>query len=265
MNFTRTQIETDLQVKLDLLGRLEAWQGYQGAELHRHPFFEVFYISQGSFDISFTNQCERVTKGDIFVISPEVLHRFTTDDGGEMLYVGISVTYGAKTTYQPFFKPNNVDLSETLQRICYYTAKKGAEVLRSSIGELLPKLAAMIISLVPSDSFATEDILSEKIKSYLRLHLAESVTVKDIAKALYMNAHYLGEYFKKHNGITVKDYLQSIRMQKAFALLREGNMTVSEISDAVGFDTVQYFSTKFKAYYGISPIKYIEKLKGSKE
>lgn len=47
--------------------------------------------------------------------------------------------------------------------------------------------------------------------------------------------------------------------------LKEGNMTVSQIAESVGFDTVQYFSTKFKAYYGISPAKYLEKIKGSTE
>ena len=92
MNFTRTQIEPDLQCKLELLGRLGVDCGYQGTELHRHPFFEVFYISVGSFDIYFQQSSERVSKGDIFIISPDVLHRFVSTDGGEMLYAGISVT-----------------------------------------------------------------------------------------------------------------------------------------------------------------------------
>ena len=92
--------------------------------------------------------------------------------------------------------------------------------------------------------------------------MSESITVKDIADALYMNPHYLGEYFKKRNGVSVKEYLLELRMQRAFTLLKEGKLSVSQIAETVGFDTVQYFSTKFKLYYGISPTKYIEKLKG---
>ena len=265
MNFTRTQIEPDLQCKLELLGRLGVDCGYQGTELHRHPFFEVFYISVGSFDTYFQQSSERVSKGDIFIISPDVLHRFVSTDGGEMLYAGISVTHGMKTQYPLFFRPLNADISETMERISYSTSKKGSQVLRDSLGELMPKLSALIISLIPKEVLRTEDTLSEKIKSYLRHHYNENVTVGDIAGALYMNSHYLGEYFKKCNGISVKDYLLTLRMQKAFALLKEGNMTVSQIAENVGFDTVQYFSTKFKAYYGISPAKYMEKLKGNGE
>ncbi len=80
-----------------------------------------------------------------------------------------------------------------------------------------------------------------------------------------MNPHYLGEYFKKNNGMTFKEYLLELRMQRAFTYLKEGRMSVSQTADATGFDTVQYFSTKFKAYYGISPAKYREKLKGKNE
>lgn len=265
MSFTRTQIESDLQCKMELLGRLEADSDYSGTELHRHPFFEVFYISNGSFDILFQHSCERVSKGDAFIISPEVLHRVTSTSGGTMLYVGISISNGIKPQYPCFFRPISADLAETMERICYCAEKKGAQALRDSLNELLPKLSALILSVIPENALCTEDALSEKIKSYLRQHYTESVSVGDIAGSLYMSSHYLGEYFKKRNGISIKDYLLYLRMQKAFMYLKEGNMTVSQIAESVGFDTVQYFSTKFKAYYGISPAKYLEKIKGSTE
>ena len=263
MNFTRTQIESDLQCKMELLGRLEVGKGYVGTGPHKHHFFEVFYISRGRFDVNFENTTENLSRGDLLVISPDVFHRFYSEEGGEMIYVGILLSDSVKMKYEDFVKPRNADISETMERISYFASKKGAEALRHSLPELLSKLSALILSLKPIDKVYADDTLLEKVKEYVKLHYNENVTVRDIAGALYMNPHYLGEYFKKHSGVSVKDYLLTLRMQKAFALLREGNMTVSQISDNIGFDTVQYFSTKFKSYYGISPAKYLEKLKGN--
>lgn len=265
MNFTRTQIESDLQCKMELLGRLEAKGGYLGTDPHKHPFFEVFYVFKGSFEVSFEKDTQSLSRGDIFVITPNVIHQFTSADGGEMLYVGISLTYGTNEQYDSYLRLISADLSETMERVSYLAASKGASALHSAVGELMPKLAGMIISVTPQKAASEADTLSENIKSYLRRHYNENVTVRDIAAALYMNSHYLGEYFKRNNGISVKDYLLNLRMQRAFSLLREGNMTVSQVSESVGFDTVQYFSTKFKAYYGFSPAKYMEKLKGNNE
>ncbi len=265
MNFTRTQIETDVQCKIELLGRLDIKRGYEGSPTHRHPFFEVFYISKGTFDVQFENECQTVSRGDVFVIAPNVQHKFSCAETGEMLYIGISFFDATNARYPVYYRPNNADVSETLERISYATAKKGACALRKSVYELLPKLTSLILAIPRDEEVGMPDALSEKIKSFLRLHLCDNVTVKDIAGAFYMNPHYLGEYFKKHNGISIKDYLLDQRMHKAFALLKEGKMTVSRIAETVGFDTVQYFSTKFKEYYGISPAKYIEKLKGKQK
>ncbi|MBE6650208.1 MAG: helix-turn-helix domain-containing protein [Ruminococcaceae bacterium] len=263
MSFTRTQIESDLQCKMELVGRLEVEKGYPGTGLHKHHFFEIFYVSKGKFDVYFEDTSENISRGDLFIISPNVKHCFSSADGGEIIYVGVSLSDSVKMKYENFLKPCSADISETMERISYFASKKGAEALRRSLPELLPKLSSLILSLKSTGKVYAEDTLLEKVKEYVKLHYNENVTIRDIAGALYMNPHYLGEYFKKHSGTSVKDYLLTLRMQKAFALLKEGNMTVSQIAEAVGFDTIQYFSTKFKSYYGISPAKYLEKLKGN--
>ena len=262
MNFTRTQIELDLQCKMELLGRLEAKENYAGTELHKHPFFEIFYVSRGKFEVTFEKEREELTPGDVFVISSDVLHRFSSADGGEMLYVGLSLTQSICDGYPRCFRMDDRALCELMGEVCSLTSRKGADALRVSAKELISPLCAILLSFSPNKRVETEDALSEKIKNHLRLHMSESITVKDIADALYMNPHYLGEYFKKRNGVSVKEYLLELRMQRAFTLLKEGKLSVSQIAETVGFDTVQYFSTKFKLYYGISPTKYIEKLKG---
>ena len=51
-------------------------------------------------------------------------------------------------------------------------------------------------------------------------------------------------------------YHMYLRMQKAKSLIRNTNLTVSEISELLGFSTVQYFSFAFKKAEGITPSEY---------
>lgn len=54
-------------------------------------------------------------------------------------------------------------------------------------------------------------------------------------------------------GLSIKDYLTDLRMQKAQLLLRDEANTISEVAAQVGFDNFSYFSTQFKKYTGLTP------------
>lgn len=263
MNCLRIQTAVDIQFKMELLGILRAEPGYSSAEVHRHPFFEIFYIEKGAFEVQIGQRIETVSEGDVFVISPDYLHSFTCDAGATLLYAGLFFSSAAGGAYPPCFRVKDKSLAERLEKVCIEADGQGADFLAQSAGALMSPLGEMLLSFFPGSSRGTEDVLSAKIKNYLHRHMCENITVKDIAAALYMNHHYLGEYFKKHNGVTVKEYLLELRMQKAFKLLKEDKLTVSQIAEALGFDTVQYFSTKFKAYYGMTTAKYRQTLKGN--
>lgn len=61
---------------------------------------------------------------------------------------------------------------------------------------------------------------------------------------------------KALTGIGVNDYINNLRLQKAKELLQCTEMTITEISDTVGFTYQRYFSTLFKQTTGLSPTEY---------
>lgn len=71
-----------------------------------------------------------------------------------------------------------------------------------------------------------------------------------------MNKCYLSRIFKEVTGFTVNDYLHTYRIREACILLREGNMNVSEISEAVGYESLTYFDRVFRKHIGLSPMQY---------
>ena len=95
-------------------------------------------------------------------------------------------------------------------------------------------------------------------KEYIYSHIKERITIEDLADSLGVSASYLSRLFKKETGITFSGYVTSLRIERAKELLRQGDKKIYEISDLVGYQTVQYFSKVFKKVEGISPREYIQ-------
>lgn len=62
--------------------------------------------------------------------------------------------------------------------------------------------------------------------------------------------------FEKRHNITPSAYVTNLRMQCAFELLVEGKLSIGDIADKVGYESVAYFSRVFKKQYGAAPSKY---------
>ena len=96
----------------------------------------------------------------------------------------------------------------------------------------------------------------DAVTTYLKQHYSEKVAISDLAKSIGLSPNYLGSLFRKSMGMGIVDYLNSLKIEKAKELLTLSDMNISEISDALGFTDVSYFSRIFKNYTGMSPKHY---------
>ena len=93
------------------------------------------------------------------------------------------------------------------------------------------------------------------IKDYVSLHYAENDILNQLSKISYYSAQYLSSRFKADTGETFKSYLQRVRCDVAEQLLNSTNMTVLEVSEAIGYKDVKYFQEVFKKYKNVTPKK----------
>jgi len=91
---------------------------------------------------------------------------------------------------------------------------------------------------------------------YIKLHLGEQLTLSDIAKAAGLAPNYLSHAFKNETGDTVTQYIAKKRCQIAEDLLWTTDLSISEVSNHVGYYDSNYFVKVFKAQYGLTPSKY---------
>lgn len=80
-------------------------------------------------------------------------------------------------------------------------------------------------------------------------------SIVSLAQKLGSNESTLQRQFRKAFGTTIFDYVLRTRMQSAHVLVRDGHLSISEISYRVGYNSPANFSTAYKRYFGNSPVQ----------
>jgi|694.fasta_scaffold66193_3 DNA-binding response OmpR family regulator len=108
------------------------------------------------------------------------------------------------------------------------------------------------------NNFAEESKISDNTFEAVVDQFAESsnMSIPDIAQKLSVSVSRLERLVKNKYKVTPKQYIISIKLQKAEVLLRQRNNTVKEVSHKLGFNSVAYFCQCFKKKYGKPPKMY---------
>ena len=93
-------------------------------------------------------------------------------------------------------------------------------------------------------------------KAYIKENHAQKLTVDDIASNVYLSKSYLSRIFKEETGVGLTAYINKIRIEKSKDLLKDMSLSLTDISEMVGFEEQSYFTKVFKSFEGISPGKY---------
>lgn len=120
--------------------------------------------------------------------------------------------------------------------------------------ELYHLMTELLLAQNPSGSQTMRyDSLVRDIKYYVSTHLNENLSVKALAERGYMSVTNFSRVFKQQTGISPYEYVLISRLNKAKELLRQTDMSISQIAAAVGFNSDSNFIHFFSQNTGISP------------
>lgn len=104
----------------------------------------------------------------------------------------------------------------------------------------------------------------EEIKEYIRAHFCESdMGLTRVGSEFRVSESYLSTLFKEYSGGNFGDFLESLRIERACRLLRDRSITVNEVAEEVGYNSVQSFRRAFKRVMGVSPKEQREMSEGN--
>ena len=96
----------------------------------------------------------------------------------------------------------------------------------------------------------------ELARRYIREHYTENIDRESIAEAACIAPNYLSKLFHEKTGLSIREYINTLRMEEAKRLMLTTDKTVSEVAGQVGFDNISYFSTVFRKMCGSSPAEW---------
>jgi len=89
--------------------------------------------------------------------------------------------------------------------------------------------------------------------NYIDANYNKPITLADVAKASHLSISRLAHIFKEQMGITIIDYLTSVRIERAKQLLLATDQNCTEICFQVGYNNQSYFTRTFKGLVGMTP------------
>ena len=97
------------------------------------------------------------------------------------------------------------------------------------------------------------------VENYILRHYGNpELTITDIANALYLNYSYICYCFKRDKQMTINDFLNKVRIEKAISLFQDHVENVSYVAEKTGFGSASYFSKQFKKATGLPPSEYLK-------
>lgn len=95
-----------------------------------------------------------------------------------------------------------------------------------------------------------------QVKNQMLESLDRPPLIKELARAASMSPTKLKNLFKQIFGNSIFNYYQEFRMKEASRLLKQGNLSVSEVGYRLGFSNLSHFSKVFASHIGIKPKQY---------
>ncbi len=112
--------------------------------------------------------------------------------------------------------------------------------------DALPKIQATRVQL-------RTQVRVQKMLDYIYTHYAEPITIADIAQAASISRSEAARCFHEYMDCSPVNALIRYRLQTAHRLLHDTSLTVQQIGLDCGFGSANYFSRKFRSFYGYPP------------
>ena len=159
----------------------------------------------------------------------------------------------------------SVEISGCLRNILREMEQKNTgyeDVCQAYMEILIIRLMRSTALSVPSESHVVStNRQCAAVRRYIDLHFKESLTLEQLAEEAHMNKFYLSHTFKKEYGISPINYMISKRIEESKYLLAETDLSLSQISQLLGFSSLSYFSQVFRKTQSVPPMEYRQSVK----
>ena len=254
--------------------RSESKKNWSMASSHAHPFHELYFLVSGRRRYFLGHTIYDISPGNLVLIPKQLLHQTTVlGNQGYDRYV----LYFNET--EEFILPKMIG-RENFDRLmasgCLQLPPEATRQILRDLEQMEQEEAAQSEYSVAMGYHLLEDILLcalrfgkpkqqcrgevadkvQEVSHYITENYARELPLTEAAKMACMEETYFSKRFKALTGFGFQEYLTQTRLLAAEELLRETNLTMSEIAELCGFSGSNYFGDVFRRRQGMAPTEY---------
>ena len=233
---------------------------------HLHRAVELGVVEQGRCILQVEGQRIVAEQGDIFVIFPNLIHSYEECVSKTLVCI---ITMLDLKVFEPVFrefvpkKPlikkeqwENTGLATILSLFAEEMKWETEAVLQGYYQAIMGKCLSLL-TLSRRQKEHSDNL--REILTYINTHRTEEISRKSIAKAVGISESTVSGVFANTLKMSLPEYLNSIRIGDAAKLLRETNLSVTEVVEISGFGSIRSFNRAFAEHFGVSPSAYRRK------
>lgn len=223
-------------------------------------FIDITYITSGTAVYTVNGKNMLVEEGDLLCIPKETARSAISSCPAQFSCFAVNfhmLKVGGGETFVPLPLVSKLGIKDDLifQFKCLneeWLRRRPGSVMqvRARFMHILQRLTEILV--YEQDTYGFDPRIKTAIR-YITDRYAEPISIREVAETVGLNQVYFGVLFKKETGMTFRDYINTIRLNQAEAMLRLGKFNITEVAQKCGFSDVFYFSRLFKKLKGVPP------------
>ena len=98
-----------------------------------------------------------------------------------------------------------------------------------------------------------------RVIRYIKQYYTQEITSETLCHKFHCSRSHLSRIFNEQTKMSIREYINSLRIESAKTLLRDTKLEVAEIANSIGFSEPNYFTSVFKKYTNLTPSAYRKK------
>ena len=232
---------------------------------HAHHYAELFYIVGGDGQFRIEDRLYPVQANQMVIVNPNVLHTEVSYESHPLEYIvlgieglELSVTGSQESRFRLVDCRGGSDILTCLRHILQETqsAQSGYEAICQAYMEILILRLMRVTRFSVASGSPPASNQCAAVRHYIDTHYKEPLSLDTLAQQAHLNKFYLAHAFREEYGMSPIHYMITRRVEESRYLLRETDMSMSQIARILGFSSASYFSQSFRKAEGISPMEY---------
>ncbi|MDD6479294.1 MAG: AraC family transcriptional regulator [Oscillospiraceae bacterium] len=218
----------------------------------------------GSGHISWKGQKAVLEKGQAVLIHCNDYHEYATASGMDWRFFYLHFSAASMEGYHHLFlkslSPVQLVGLETscslMERLYKYAGETSSLVAAAQSNIISALLTEMAVSLAKRDSEFSKNHRVQKLADFIRENCEKSLSLDNFMEMVHLSKYHLIRIFEKQIGMSPYKYLHLCRIERSISLLKNTELSISQIAGMVGYADSVVYIRHFKSFHKMTPAKY---------